>query len=45
MNELRPKGEDVKAKKEKLLTCVCTRARWPQVVKRGAADEEKQAEF
>ena len=33
MNELRPTGEDVKAKKEKLLTCVCTRARWPQVVK------------
>ena len=33
MNELRPTGEDVKAKKEKLLTCVCMRARWPQVVK------------
>ena len=48
MNELRPTGEGVKAKKEKLLTCVCTRARWPQVVKgreAGCADEEKQAEF
>ncbi len=48
MNELRPTGEDVKAKKEKLLTYACTRARWPQVVKGregGAADEEKQAEF
>lgn len=33
MSKLRPTGEDVKAKKEKLLTCVCTRARWPQVVK------------
>ena len=33
MNELRPTGEDVKAKKEKLLTYACTRARWPQVVK------------
>jgi hypothetical protein len=33
MNELRPTGEDVKAKKEKLLTCACMRARWPQVVK------------
>lgn len=33
MSKLRPTGEEVKAKKEKLLTCVCTRARWPQVVK------------
>ena len=33
MSKLRPTGEGVKAKIEKLLTCVCTRARWPQVVK------------
>ena len=33
MRKLRPTGEDVKAKIEKLLTCVCTRARRPQVVK------------
>ena len=48
MRKLRPTGEDVKAKIEKLLTCVCTRARRPQVVKgvrRCAAAEEKQAEF
>ena len=33
MRKLCPTGECVKAKIEKLLTCVCTRARWPQVVK------------
>ena len=33
MSKLRPTGEEVKAKIEKLLTCVCTRARRPQVVK------------
>jgi|GEM_PF-3415168 hypothetical protein len=48
MSKLRPTGEEVKAKKEKLLTYACTRARWTQVVKgvrRCAAAEEKQAEF
>ena len=48
MSKLRPTGEDMKAKNEKLLTYACTRACWTQVVKgvrRGAADEEKQAEF
>ena len=33
MRKLCPTGECVKAKIEKLLTCVCTRARRPQVVK------------
>lgn len=33
MSKLRPTGEDVKAKIEKLLTYACTRARRPQVVK------------
>ena len=42
MNELRPTGEDVKAKKEKLLTCVCTRARWPQVVKKNKRSFDRE---